>query len=139
METANQRLNKISDEVFELTKSVEFTQAEVKEEVASIKDKLNQVKPEIQELGEDALDPDYVTNKLIELEDRSWSNNVRIDRIEEQEYETWDREEEKVQKVIKRQLGIKDKVEIDRCHQMKKTGKDRSNNEQKFASRDNYL
>ena len=139
METAYQRLNKISDEVVELTKSVEFTQAEVKEEVASIKDKLNQVKPEIQELGEDVLDPDYVTNKLIELEDRSWSNNVRIDRIEEQEYETWDREEEKVQKVIKRKLGIKDKVEIDRCHQMKKTGKDRSNNEQKFASRDNYL
>ena len=139
LETAYQRLNKISDEVVELTKSVEFTQAEVKEEVASIKDKLNQVKPEIQELGEDVLDPDYVTNKLIELEDRSWSNNVRIDRIEEQEYETWDREEEKVQKVIKRKLGIKDKVEIDRCHQMKKTGKDRSNNEQKFASRDNYL
>ena len=51
MEKANQRLNKISDEVVELTKSLEFTQAEVKEEITNIKDNLNQVKTEIQELG----------------------------------------------------------------------------------------
>ena len=70
METANQRLNEISDEAVQLTKSPEFTQAEVKEEITNIKDNLNQVKTEIQELGEDVLDPDYVTNKLIELEDR---------------------------------------------------------------------
>ena len=110
METANQRLNKISDEVVELTKSLEFTQAEVKEEITNIKDDLNQVKNEIQELGEDVLDPDYVTNKLIELEDRSRRNNIRIDGIEEEQYETWDRCEEKVQKVIKDKLGIEDEV-----------------------------
>ena len=37
LETANQRLNKISDEVVELTKSLEFTQAEVKVEITNIK------------------------------------------------------------------------------------------------------
>ena len=110
METANQRLNKILDESVELTKSLEFTQAEVKEEITNIKDDLNQVKNEIQELGEDVLDPDYVTNKLIELEDRSRRNNIRIDGIEEEQYETWDRCEEKVQKVIKDKLGIEDEV-----------------------------
>ena len=78
------------------------------------------------ELGEDVLDPDYETNKLIELEDRSWSSNIRIDGIEEEQYETWDRCEEKVQ-VIKDKLGIEDEVEINRCHQMKKSGKYRSN------------
>ena len=135
LETANQRLNKISDEVVELTKSLEFTQAEVKEEITNIKDNLNQVKTEIQELGEDVLDPDYVTNKLIELEDRSRRNNIRIDGIEEEQYETWDRCEEKVQKVIKDKLGIEDEVEIDRCHRMKKSGKDRSNNERNSLPR----
>ena len=85
METANQRLNKISDEVLELTKSFEFTQAEVKEETTNIKDALNQVKTQIQELGGDVLDPNYVTNKLIELEDRSRCNNIR-DGIEEEKY-----------------------------------------------------
>ena len=53
LETVNKRLNKSSDEVAELTQSLEFTQAEVKEKIANIKDDFNQVKNEIQELGED--------------------------------------------------------------------------------------
>ena len=65
LETANQRLNKILDEVVELTKSLEFTQAEVKEEITIIKGNLNQVKIDIQELG-DVLHLDSVTYKLIE-------------------------------------------------------------------------
>ena len=76
-----------------------------------------------------------MTNKLIELEDRSQRNNIRIDGIEEKQYETWDRCEEKVQKVIKDKLGIEDEVEIDRCDRMKKSGKDRSNNERNSRPR----
>ena len=87
LETANQRLNKILYEVVELTKSLEFTQAEVKEEITNIKDNLNQIKTEIQELGEDVLDPDYVTNQLIELEDCSRRNKICIDGIEEEQYQ----------------------------------------------------
>ena len=60
----------------------------------------------MQELGEDMLDPDYVTNKLIELEDRSRRNNIRIDGIEDDQNETWDSCEEKVQKLIKEKLGL---------------------------------
>ena len=44
LERANQRLNKISDEVVEFTKSFEFTQAERKEEIANIKDDLKSSK-----------------------------------------------------------------------------------------------
>ena len=116
LEAANQRLNKISDEVVQLTKSLKFTQAEVKKEITNIKDNLNQVKTELKELGKHALDPNYLTNKLIELEDRSRRNNIRIDGIEEEQYETWDRCEENVQKAIKDKLGIDDEVEINRCH-----------------------
>ena len=57
-----------------------------------------------------------MTNKLIELEDRSQRSNIRIDGIEEKQYETWDRCEEKVQKVTKDKLSIEDEVEIDHCH-----------------------
>ena len=70
-----------------------------------------------------------MTNKLIELEDRSRPNNIRIDGIEEKQYEAWDRCEEKVQQVIKDRLGIEDEVEIHRYYRMKKSGNDRSNNE----------
>ena len=66
----------------------------MKEEITCIKDDLNQVKTNLQELGE-VLDPDYVTNKLIELEDRSRRNNIRIDGIEDDQNETWDSCEEK--------------------------------------------
>ena len=76
-----------------------------------------------------------MTNKLIELEDRSQRNNIRIDGIEEKQYETWDRCEEKVQKVTKDKLSIEDEVEIDHCHWMKKGGKDRSNNERNSRPR----
>ena len=120
LETTNQRLNEISGEVLELTKSLEFTQGEVKEEITCIKDDLNQVKTDLQELGEDVLDPDYVINKLIELEDRSRRNNIRIDGIEDDQNETWDSCEEKVQKLIKEKLGLENEVEIERCHRMKK-------------------
>ena len=61
-----------------------------------------------------------MTNKLIELEDRSRCNNIRINEIEEEQYKTWDRCEEKVQKVMKGKLGIKDEVEEEK--KMKKIG-----------------
>ena len=76
-----------------------------------------------------------MTNNLIELEDRSRRNNIRIDEIEEEQYETWDRCEEMVQKVIKDKLGIEDEVEINRCHRMKKSRKDQSNNERNSRPR----
>ena len=120
LETTNQRLNEISGEVLELTKSLELTQGEVKEEITCIKDDLNQVKTDLQELGEDVLDPDYVTNKLIELEDRSRRNNIRIDGIEDDQ---------------KEELGLENEVEIERCHRMKKKNKDQSNNERRSHPR----
>ena len=47
---------------------------------------MNKVKTEIQELGEHVLDLDYVKNKLIELENGSRRNNIRIHGIEEEQY-----------------------------------------------------
>ena len=89
----------------------------------------------MQELGEDVLHPDYVTNKLIELEDRSRRNNIRIDGIEDDQNETWDSCEEKVQKLFKEKLGLENEVEIERCHRMKNKNKDQSNNERRSHPR----
>ena len=107
----------------------------MKEEITCMKDDLNQVKTDFQELGEDVLDPDYATNKLIELEDRSRRNNIRIDGIEDDQNETWDSCEEKVQKLIKEKLGLENDVEIERCQRMKKKNKDQSNNERRSRPR----
>lgn len=81
MGDTNQRLNEILWEVLELTTSLDFTQEEVKEEITNTNSNLNTVKTEVQELRKDVLDPDYVTNNLIDLKDRSRRNNIRINGL----------------------------------------------------------
>ena len=66
------------------------------------------------------LDPDYVMEKLIELEDRSRRNNLRIDSISEVSHETWEMCEDSVKDLIKTKFEINDEIEIDRCHRIEK-------------------
>ena len=65
---------------------------------------------------------------MIELEDRSRRNNLRIDGIKEQPNETWEACEKKFQNIIVDKLRIESDVEIDRCHRIgpcKTTGQNR--------------
>ena len=71
-------------------------------------------------MDEDLLDPNYITKKLIELENQSRSNNLRIDGVEETPNETWNVYKEKVQSIMKEELGITAETELDCCH---RTGK----------------
>ena len=83
MEAVNVRLYKISEEVDEITKSLEFTQNKSDEELAIVKNNIKKVKSDVKEITEDLLDPYKVSSKLIELEDRSPRNNLRMDSIAE--------------------------------------------------------
>ena len=83
LENTNNQLDRISQEVFEITKSLEFTQCQLDEELTKIKNDIGKLQAGIKELDEDLLDPDFVTEKLIEFEDRSQRNNLRIDGVEE--------------------------------------------------------
>ena len=83
MKAVNARLNKISEEVDEITKSLEFTQKKFDEELAIVKNNIKKVKSDVKEITEDLLDPYKVSSKLIESEDRSPRNNLRIDGIAE--------------------------------------------------------
>lgn len=51
VETTNQKPTKMTEEIFELPKYLEFTQKEVKGEITNIKFNSNQVKIKIQKLG----------------------------------------------------------------------------------------
>ena len=62
---------RISQEVFEITKCLEFTQGQLDEEQTKIKNDIGKLQASIKELDKDLLDPDFATEKLIELEDRS--------------------------------------------------------------------
>ena len=63
-------------------------------------------------------------NKLVELEDRSRRNNLRIDGIEEEEGKTWEISEAKATKVFKEKLGIDKDVMIERALRTKRNYKD---------------
>lgn len=116
----NDRLDKISQDVSDLKQSLEFTQDEVKNEIDSINTKVKNLEKNVKVIEEDLLDPEDVSSKLIELEDRSRRNHLRIDGIEEVPNETWEECEESVQEMIREKLGINENIEIDRCHRMQK-------------------
>ena len=62
------------------------------------------------------IDPEYAEQKLIDLEDRSRRNNLRVDGILETPGETWEDCEEKLQQVFQEKLGLECPIEIKREH-----------------------
>ena len=81
-----------------------------------MKSNISKEKSDMQVLEDDLLDPNEVSKKLIELEDRSRRNNLRFDGLTEDPNETWDDCERKVQDVLLNKLNIEGNIEIDRCH-----------------------
>ena len=65
----------------ELSKSLEFTQSRLDEELANVKKDITKLENNIESIEKDLLDPDDVSAKVIELEDRSRRNNLRIDGL----------------------------------------------------------
>ena len=61
---------------------------------------------EPQELYSNQINLEYVYNKLIDLEDRSWRCNLRIDGVAERKGETWEQCENKIQIVFKEKLAL---------------------------------
>ena len=54
-------------------------------------------------------------NKLVELEDCSRRNNIKIDRVKEDSKETWEESERRVHSMLKEVLDLKN-MEIERVH-----------------------
>ena len=125
MEAVNVRLNKSSEEVVEIKKSLEFTQNKFDEELAIIKSNIKKVKFDMKEVTQDLLDSDKVSSKLIKLEDRSRRSNLRIEGIAEDQNESWHECGQKVLEVIKEKLEIQDPVATDTCPCMGKYKRNR--------------
>ena len=90
LQNTNDRLDKISKEMTELTKNLEFTQDQLKGEINDIKENIKHLETSIKGIEDDLLDPNDVSSKLIELKDRSRRNNLRIDCIEKTPNENWE-------------------------------------------------
>ena len=100
---------------------------ELKKEVTHLKSSVEQTDTDLNDLSDRAdeiydyqVDPEYVTSKLIDLEDRFRRNNFRIAGISESRNETWEECGEEIQKVFNEKLGGKS-VQIERAHRSKRS------------------
>ena len=89
-ENTNGHLEKISKEVLEITKSLKLEQGQLSDDIAIVKNDISQIKADMQEMEDDLLDPYDVSNRLVEMEDRSRRNNLRFDALVENPKETWE-------------------------------------------------
>ena len=99
---------------------------ELKKEVTDLKSSIDHTDADLNDLSDrvDEVDPEYVANKLIDLEDRSRRNNLRTDDISESRNETWEEYEEEIQKVFNEKLSVKN-FQTERAHRSKRS---KSNN-----------
>ena len=65
LQNTNDRLDKISKEMNELTKSLEFTQDQLEGEINNIKENIKHLETSIKGIKDDLLDPNDVSSELI--------------------------------------------------------------------------
>ena len=99
-----------------MRKSIEFTENQLEEKVNNAENKQADIEHRIEEIYDYQIDPEYVEQKLIDLEDTSRRNNLRVDGILETPGETWEDCEEKLQQVFQEKLGFECPIEIEQAH-----------------------
>ena len=104
----------------ELKRCIEFTEKLLQEKIQKCKQEAEHLDERIREIYEWQLDLEYVHNKLVDIEDRSRRNNLRIDEIKEKVGESWEDYEAEVEKHFREKLDIEDKSIIERAHREKK-------------------
>ena len=73
-----QQIEEVKKEVLDLRKSIEFTENQLKGKVNNAEKKVADIEHRIEEIYDYQIDLDYIEQKLIDLEDRSRRNNLRI-------------------------------------------------------------
>ena len=74
----------------ELSKNLEFTSSQLDKELGNVRKDTTKLENNIKSIEKDLLDPDDVSAKRVELEDRSRRNNLRIDGLRDKwPNETW--------------------------------------------------
>ena len=128
-EMSMKEIRTIKQDVSELKKSLEFTQADVEDKMAVINEKVKALesrqdttKQKIKEIGLESVTE--IKEKLAELEDRSRRNNLRVDGISEDWQESWDQTKQKVKNFIKNDLKMDKEVIIQRAHRVKSKNQD---------------
>ena len=131
----NERLEKLNKETVDLKISLETSQEIFEKKFQKVNDNLSKQKQKHKEdINELWKDNDQLCERLRDLEDRSRSDNLRIDGIAEVENETWEQGEEILHNLFKEKLELEN-ISVERAH---RAGNREKNNKRtivlKFAS-----
>ena len=112
LEIPMKEIKSTKTEMDDLKKSIEFTENVLEEKVQKCQEKAEHLDERIREIYEWQLDPEYVHNKLVDLEDHSRQNNLNIDGIKEKVGKSWEDCEAEAEKFFREKLDIEDKTII---------------------------
>ena len=91
MKSTNEQLDKLSTEMAEFTKSLKHTQDQLDDKLKTIKTEFKDLDSAVKEIEQKIEEYPNINKKLIELEERSRRNNIRIEGIVKMPNETWGR------------------------------------------------
>ena len=118
-------IKSLKQEINDLKESIELTQNDLGEKDADVEKKISTFEIKMDETYDYQIEPDYVNDSLLELqdkiskmEDRSRWNNIGVDGVTEEKGETWEDCENKFLKILKDKLEIEN-VTIERAHRIK--------------------
>ena len=118
-EISKQQISELKKEINELRQSIEHTEKVLEDKVARVEENLGHIESRVQEIYDYQLDPTFIEDKLIDLEDRSRRNNLRVDGIKERPNEISEDCENELHTLFKESLGIEEEVVIERTHRVK--------------------
>ena len=100
-------IKNLGKEICDLRTSLECTENMLEEKVKKLEKRFENIDTELQEFYNNQIDPEYVYNNLVDLEDRSRRCDLRTDGVTERKGETWDQCEDEIQNIFKEELASK--------------------------------
>ena len=99
LKRSQDNIKELKSEINDFKAILQFTENELTEKIGSQEKKHESIWVYVDKVYDTQTDPQFVHNKLIDLEERSRRNNLRIYRVTETNDETWEKCEEHVEQV----------------------------------------
>ena len=109
-------IKKMIKDIDNIKESLEFTQEVIDKKVKTVEEKVETIENKF---------TNEVQRKLTEIEDRSRRNNIRIEGVVQESYESWDQTETMVNNLLKDKLEIEN-VKIERAHRTGRTNEEKT-------------
>ena len=116
---SNRHIAELKKETTEISQSIEHTENFLEDMVQRVEEYLVHIASHAQEMCYFQLDSSFIADKLIDLEDRSRWNNLRVDSIEERPHQLWEDCERELDKFFLEGRGIEGELIIERVQRLK--------------------